>query len=110
MEELIKNFRKEEIAEPIEATFEPAVNQTRIDSCNGEMLFTPTKIYLLPRFEEDRPKFTPMCIEVAEIDSYKKTGLFGFEIVLKNGYKQRFSNVGKKMRTGIIAAIEARKK
>ncbi|MBR5724985.1 MAG: hypothetical protein IKX62_06395 [Bacteroidales bacterium] len=109
MEELLKTFRKEEIAEPIEAKFEPAINKTRIESFNGEMLFTPTKIYFLPRYEEDQRKFNPVCIEIAEIESYRKTGLFGFEIALKNGYKQRLSNVGKKMREGISAAIEARK-
>ena len=109
MQELLKTFRKEEIAEAIEATFEPAINKTRFESYNGEVLFTPTKVYLLPRFEEDQRKFNPICFEIAEIDSWKKFGLFGFEIKLKDGYVQRFSNVGKKMREGIVAAIAARK-
>lgn len=109
MLELEKSFRKENIAEPIEATFEPAVNKTRIESYSAEMVFTPTKVYLLPRYEMDQEKYNPLCIEISEIVSYKKYGLFGYGFELKDGTKQLFSNVGRKMRDGIAAAIEARK-
>ena len=110
MQELDKSFRKEDIQEPIEATFEPAINKTRIESYNGEMLFTPTKVYLLPKFPEDQARYNPLCLEVSEIVAYKKYGLFGYGFEFADGSKQLFSNVGRKMRDGIAAAIEARKK
>ena len=48
--------------------------------------------------------------DIDEIAGCQKYGLFGFGFVMKDGSKQLFSNVGKKMREGITAAIEARKK
>ena len=109
MLELEKSFRKEDIEEPIEASFEPAVNKTRIESYNADMLITATKVYLLPRFKEDQARYNPICIEISEIADCKKYGLFGFGFEFKDGSKQLFSNVGRKMREGITAAIEARK-
>lgn len=110
MQELEKSFRKEDIAEAIEASFEPAVNKTRIESYNADLLVTATKVYLLPRYAEDQARYNPICIEISEIAACKKFGLFGFGFEFKDGSKQLFSNVGKKMREGITAAIEARKK
>jgi hypothetical protein len=110
MQELEKSFRKEDIQEPIEASFEPAINKTRIESYNGDLLVTATKVYLLPKYEEDQNRYNPICIDIAEIAACKKFGLFGFGFEFADGSKQLFSNVGKKMREGITAAIEARKK
>ena len=110
MLELEKTFRKEDIAEPVEASFKPAVNKTRIESYGAEMLITATKVYLLPSYPEDQNRYSPLCIDIAEIAGCKKYGLFGFGFELKDGTKQLFSNVGKKMREGITAAIEARQK
>ncbi len=110
MQTLEKTFRKENIEEPIEASFTPAVNTSRIESHNADMLITATKVYLLPRFPEDQERINGRCIDIAEITGCKKYGLFGFGFELADGSKQLFSNVGKKMREGITAAIEARKK
>lgn len=110
MLELEKTFRKENITEPIEATFNPAINKTRIESYGGEMLITPTKVYLLPAGKEEQERYNPICIDIAEIAGCKKYGLFGFSFEFADGSRQLFSNVGKKMREGITAAIEARKK
>ena len=110
MQELEKTFRKENIEEPIEASFEPAINKTRIESYNGELLVTATKVYLMPKYEEDHNRYNPICIEISEIAACKKFGLFGFGFEFKDGSKQQFSNVGKKMREGITAAITARQK
>ena len=110
MLELEKTFRKENITEPIEASFSLAVNKTRIESYGAEMLFTTTKVYLLPSGKEEQARYNPICIEVAEIAGCKKYGLFGFSFEFAHGSKQLFSNVGKKMREGITAAIETRKK
>ena len=109
MEELLKTFRKEDIDEPIVASFDPVINKTRIISYQGDMYITPTKIYLLPRSEADMAVYYPKCIAISEIDSWKKYGLAGFQFNFKDGSQQLFSNVGRKMREGIIAAIEAQK-
>ena len=109
MLELEKTFRKENITEPIEASFSLAVNKTRIESYGAEMLFTTNKVYLLPSGKEEQAHYNPICIEIAEIAGCKKYGLFGFSFEFADGSKQLFSNVGKKMREGITAAIEARK-
>lgn len=110
MLELEKTFRKEDIEEPVEATFTPAVNKTRIESYGAEMLITATKVYLIPSGPEEQARYNPLCIDISEIAGCKKYGLFGFGFELADGNKQLFSNVGKKMREGITAAIEARKK
>ena len=110
MLELEKTFRKENIEEPVEASFKPAVNKTRIDSYNADMLITATKVYLLPSYEDDQARYNPIVYDIDEIAGCKKYGLFGFGFEMKDGSKQLFSNVGKKMREGITAAIEARKK
>lgn len=110
MQALEKTFRKENIEEPIEASFEPAVNTSRIESYSADMLITASKVYLLPRYPEDQARINGVCIDIADIAGCKKYGLFGFEFDLADGSKQLFSNVGKKMREGITAAIEARKK
>ena len=110
MQELEKSFRKEDITEAIEVSFEPAVNKTRIESFNADMLITATKVYLLPKYKEEQDRYNPICIEISEIAGCKKFGLFGFGFEFKDGSKQQFSNVGKKMREGITAAIEARQK
>ena len=110
MLELEKTFRKENIEEPVEAVFKPAVNKTRIESYGAEMLITASKVYLLPNAPEDQERYNPLCIGISEIAGCKKYGLFGFGFELTDGSRQLFSNVGKKMREGITAAIEARKK
>ena len=110
MLELEKTFRKENIEEPVEATFKPAVNKTRSEAYGAEMLITASKVYLLPSYPEDQERYSPLCIGISEIAGCKKYGLFGFGFEFTDGSKLQFSNVGKKMREGITAAIEARKK
>jgi hypothetical protein len=48
MSELEKTFRKENIEEPVEASFKPAVNKTRIESYGAEMLITVLLLTMAP--------------------------------------------------------------
>lgn len=108
MEQLPLVFVQSEIEPDIQECFTPAYNYTRIQSSNGRLAFTPGKVYWLPE--------TPMAlidqgwvINVSEIASYEKYGISGFTIKLVDGKVLRFSNVGGKMREGIIEAIESHK-
>ena len=110
MVELEKDYSPENIDEIAQESFTPLFNLTRINSTPGEMIFSAdNKIYYF--FENPAVKMVKRhwCIDIAEIASYGKTGLAGFKIVLKDGTTLRFSNVFRKMREGIIAAIEERK-
>ncbi|MBR1926894.1 MAG: hypothetical protein IJ840_03970, partial [Bacteroidales bacterium] len=92
----------------IQECFTPAFNFTRINSSNGRLAFTPGKVYWLP----DSPMALldqGWVINVSEIASYEKYGISGFTIKLVDGKDLRFSNVGSKMREGIIEAIESHK-
>lgn len=108
MEQLPLVFIQSEIEPDIQECFTPAYNYTRIQSSNGRLAFTPGKVYWLPE--------TPMAmldqgwvINISEIASYEKYGISGFTIKLVDGKVLRFSNVGGKMREGIIEAIESHK-
>ena len=112
MQDLPKNFTPDQIEEPVIAQFEPAVNMTRLASCNGLIVFSTKKVYVMANFNAGMADalgtvvYQPRCFEYAEIDSYKKTGLAGYRITLKDGTELNFSNVFGKMRKGITAALE----
>ena len=110
MTQLDLTFTKSSIQEDIQASFEPVYNYTRLASYNGYLMFTATKIYWF--YNEDTApvqmlKLNPWCIDYSEIASYKKTGLAGYRISLKDGNDLNFSNVFRKMRNGITEALQA---
>ena len=108
MEKLDQNFSREKIADLIQVQFEPVFNVTLTQTFNAFLSFTEDSVYIIPRFADDE-HYGSRFFNVSEIDTYGKKGLFGFRITLKDGEKLTFANVGKKMRLGIIEAIEARK-
>ena len=110
MIQLDKDFNKSGIGESIDAEFMPTINYTRIQSYQGEMYFTPTKVYLMPHYEEAAMLFHPQCFTYDEVVSYKRKLLAGYEIVLKDGTKVLLSNVFGKMRAGITQAFDEHKK
>lgn len=108
MEKLPITFVQATVDPDIMECFEPAFNFTKINASNGRLAFTEGKLYWLPE--------APIAmldqgwvINYAEIASYAKTGLAGFAIKLVDGKTLQFSNVGKKMREGIEAALDAHK-
>jgi hypothetical protein len=112
MELLEKDFSPSQVEGTIIGEFSPAINSTRLVSFNGKLIFTTEKVYVLPEYAAGgidaigAVLYKPRCFTYAEIDSYKKTGLAGFRITLKDGTVQNFSNVFGRMRKGIIAALE----
>ncbi len=102
-------FTKEKITEEIQEVLTPAYNVNRISSFNGELCFTANKIYWVYEVGFPRQFFSSWSIDISEIDSYKKTGLAGYLITLRNGHVLRFSNVFGKMREQMNAAIEKRR-
>lgn len=106
MIELEKNFTRDNIDDVIIAEFDPVINFTRISSYQGEMLFTPTKVYLMPKYKEAAMVFKPKCFEYSEVLAYKRKLIAGYEITLKSGAKILLSNVFGKMRAGITAALD----
>lgn len=107
MIELPKNFRAQDIDEFIDAEFNPVINYTRIQSYDGEMYFTETKVYLMPHYVEHALIFHGKCFEYSEVESYKRKLIAGYEITLKDGNKILLSNVFGKMREGITAAFDS---
>ena len=111
MEKLPKQFAVSDIQEPIIDQFDPAINLSRFASCNGRLVISKEKVYVLPEFNAGAMDaigvtfFNGSSFALNEIESYKKTGLAGFRIVLKDGTKFDFSNVFGKMRKGIEAAL-----
>lgn len=103
------DIKKGNITEPIEGTFEPAYNLSRLASYNGYLVFTSTKMYW---FYNDgihnvkALKLNPWCVDYSEIASYRKTGLAGYRISLKDGNDINFSNVFRKMRNGITEILQ----
>lgn len=112
MEILDRNFDPAEIEGTLIGDFEPAINVTRFNSFNGKLIITTEKVYVTPNFQAGAVDamgtlfYKPRCFALAEIAEYKKTGLAGFRITLKDGTEFNFSNVFGKMRKGIIAALE----
>ena len=111
MEKLPKQFAVSDIQEPIIDQFDPAINLSRFASCNGRLVISKEKVYFLPAFEAGMMDaigvafFEGSSFALSEIESYRKTGLAGYRIVLKDGTKFDFSNVFGKMRKGIEAAL-----
>ena len=116
MIELDDNFGLENLANVKKEVFEVLYNKTRVSSWEGHMYITPDNIYYLvaPASMVGKsivdiggaPK--SWCIEISEIASYGKYGLGGFKITLKDGKELRFTNVFRKTRNGITAALEER--
>ena len=112
MEILEKGFNPSEVEGTILGDFEPAINVSRISSFNGRMIITTEKVYLMPNYQAGAVDafgqlvYKPRCFQLAEIEGYKKTGLAGYRITLKDGTELNFSNVFGKMRKGITAALE----
>lgn len=102
-------FSKENISEEIQEILTPAYNINRFSSYNGELCFTANRIYWV--FEAGYPRqfFSAWSIDISEIESYKKTGIAGYLITLKDGQTLRFSNVFGKLREKMNAAIEKRR-
>ncbi len=109
MQKLPKNFGPSDIIDPVEAKFRPAFNVTLMTSFNADMLFTKTQIYFIPYILEDTYIYEPVVVDIAEITSYGKKGLFGYFLQLNSGEKLTLANVGRKMREGITAALDERK-
>lgn len=108
MEQLPLVFVQSTVEPDIQECFTPAFNFTKLQSSNGRLAFVNDKVYWLP----DSPMALldqGWVINVSEIESYSKYGISGFSIKLKEGKELRFSNVGGKMREGIIEAIESHK-
>ena len=108
MEQLPLVFVQSTIEPDIQECFTPAFNFTKLQSSNGRLAFVNDKVYWLP----DAPMALldqGWVINISEIESYSKYGISGFSIKLKEGKELRFSNVGGKMREGIIEAIESHK-
>ena len=104
------DFKKESISEEIVATCEPAYKLTLLATYNGYLVFTTSKIYWIYNNEIHNVKMlklNPWCIDYSEIASYKKTGLAGFRITLKDGKDLNFSNVFGKMRKKMTEALES---
>lgn len=112
METLSKSFQVSDIQETIVAEFEPAYNLSRFASCNGKIVFSSKKVYVMANYMAGMVDAigsmvtAPKCFAYDEIASYNKTGLAGYKITLKDGTEFNFSNVFGKMRKGITAAIE----
>ena len=108
MEQLPLVFVQSTVEPDIQECFTPAFNFTKLQSSNGRLAFVNDKVYWLP----DAPMALldqGWVINISEIESYSKYGISGFSIKLKEGKELRFSNVGGKMREGIIEAIESHK-
>lgn len=119
MIELDDNFGLENLSNELKTKFEDVqYNKTRVSSYGGDLIFTPNKMYFFvaPPDPNERhpldfggaPK--SWCIDINEIAAYGKYGLGGFKITLNDGQDIRFTNVFRKLRNNIIAAIEERKK
>ena len=109
MQELDKTVTRDSILDKAQKSFNPLFNLSRINSTEGEMIFTEDKIYYFFENEAVQLIKKPWCVDIAEIASWKKSGLAGYVITLNDGTELRFSNVFRKMREGITAAIEERK-
>ena len=91
-----------------QATYTPLYNYTRLSSTAGKMIFTADKIYFIIDDPAIRAAVGNWCLDIPEIASYGKQGLGGYKIILADGTKLLFSNVFRKTREGITAAIETR--
>ena len=112
MEILDQDFSPSQIEGTIIGDFSPAINVSRLASFNGKLIFTTEKVYVMPNYNAGMYDaigaglYEPRCFTYAEVGSYKKTGLAGYQITLKDGTVLNFSNVFGKMRKGITAALE----
>lgn len=118
MIELDDNFGLQDLANEPKETFEIEYNKTRVSSYAGQLIFTRDKVYFLvappdPSLKSpfdfgNAPK--SWCIDISEIASHRKYGLGGYMFVLKDGKEVRFTNVFRKLRNGIVEALEERMK
>jgi hypothetical protein len=116
MIELNENFSLADLGNVKKESFEIMYNKNRASSWDGTMYITPDKIYYLvaPASMAGKTVFDiggapkSWCIDLSEIASYGKFGLGGFKIELKDGNVLRFTNVFRKMRNGIVEALEER--
>ena len=106
MTELPKSFMKSDIDEPVIAEFAPTINFTRIQSYQGEMFCTATKVYLAPHYQEASMLFHGKCFAYDEVASYGRNLLAGYKINLKDGSTILLSNVFGKMRAGITEVLD----
>lgn len=115
MIELDSNFTLADLGNVKKESFEILYNKNRVSSWDGTLYITPDKIYFLlspgakPTSIADiggAPK--SWCIELSEIASYGRHSLGGYEIVLKDGNKLRFSNVFRKLRNSLTEALDER--
>lgn len=114
MIELDDGFGLQNLSNVSKAVFDPLYNTNRVSSWEGHMCITSDKVYYLvtPTSMAGKtlvdaggpPK--SWCIDISEIASYGKYGLGGFKIALKDGTVLRFTNVFRKMRNGITAALQ----
>lgn len=109
MQEYEISYSKESLGKAAEETFTPLYNFNRVSSHEGELIFTPNEIYFFFTNPMEKKIFKPWSIEIREILEYKKSGLAGYVISLKDGKVLRFSNVFRKMRNGITEAINRRR-
>ena len=110
--EIIKDFNPSEVEGTIVGVFEPAINVSRLASFNGQLIITESKVYVAPMFQAGMVDaigagfYEPRCFSVQELAGYRKTGLAGYRITLKDGTEFNFSNVFGKMRKGITEALD----
>ena len=118
MIELDSNFTVADLANVKKDSFEILYNKNRASSWDGTMYLTPDRIYFIvaPASMAGRSVFDiggapkSWCIELSEIASYGRHSLGGYEIVLKDGNKLRFSNVFRKLRNSLTEALDERLK
>lgn len=118
MIELDESFGLEQLSNERKLDFEMEYNKNRVSSCPGHLYITADKVYFLvdpagPATKSilDMGKLPKSwCIDISEIDSYRKYGLGGFLIKLKDGHELRFTNVFRKLRNSVTEALDERRK
>lgn len=117
MIELDKTFTMQNLANETKTTFEGVLFNNSLSSSNpGNLVFTRDKVYFLLDYNNVGPKKlfakepTSWCIDISEIVSYGRRALAGYKITLADGTVLIFSNIFRKLRSGITEAIEQRKK
>ena len=103
--EVLDNFMRGDIREEILASVEVVYNYTKLASYNGTLYFTANKIYWLCA-EYERIILSSWCINANEIATYKKKGLAGYTITLKDGKSISLSNIFRKKREALTAALQ----
>ena len=118
MIELDDSFGLEQLSNVPKLAFEIQYNKNRVSSFPGNLYITADKVYFIvdpsgPATKTilDMGKLPKSwCIDISEIDSYRKYGLGGFLIKLKDGNELRFTNVFRKLRNSLTEALDERRK